>query len=127
MVAYAGDLLNINGQTIPGLKEYKVGYNKLWKDSERNMNGEIRATLIGVFPKLELTFADGLNTDQIGTICSLLNQAYFTVTYFDPKTNGTKSAMYYAGDYTVEILDRRRGIYKSFNVSLVPVGKEEGA
>lgn len=122
-MAYSGDLLKINNTTVVGLKEYKVGYNKLWKDAERNMNGDVRASLIGVFPKLELAFRDGLTDSQIGTITSLLDQAYFSVTYFDPKSNAAKTAQYYASDYTVELLDRNRGLYKAFNVSLVPVSK----
>lgn len=122
-MAYSGDLLKINNTTVVGLKEYKVGYNKLWKDAERNMNGDVRASLIGVFPKLELSFRDALTDSQIGTISSLLDQAYFSVTYFDPKSNTTKTAQYYASDYTVELLDRSRGLYKAFNVSLVPVSK----
>lgn len=122
-MAYSGDLLKINNQAVTGLKEYKVGYNKLWKDAERNMNGDVRASLIGVFPKLELVFRDALNEPQISAITALLNQAYFSVTYYDPRTNGTKTAQYYSSDYTIDILDRRRGLFKGFNVSLVPVSK----
>ena len=39
-MAYSGTLLKINGTTINGLSGYKIGYNKLWKDAERNMNAE---------------------------------------------------------------------------------------
>lgn len=116
-------LLKINGTIIRGLSGYKVGYNKLWKDADRNMNGEVRASLIGIFPKLELTFRDALNEDEISQICALLDQPYFDVTYFSPKKKGTVTAKYYAGDYAPELLDKTRGLYKSFTVSLVPVSK----
>lgn len=122
-MAYSGDLLKINNTKIVGLKEYKVTYAKLWKDADRNMNGEVRATLIGIFPKIELVFRDALTESQVSTICNLLDNAYFNVTYFDPKTVGTVTGRYYAGDYTTELLERSRGLYKSFNVSLVPVSK----
>ncbi len=122
-MAFSGDLLKINGNTIRGLSGYKVGYNKLWKDADRNMNGDVRASLIGIFPKLELTFRDALNEDEISAICALLDQPYFNVTYFSPKTKGTVTARYYAGDYAPELLDKSRGLYKSFTVSLVPVSK----
>ena len=119
----SGDLLKINNTTIPGLKEYKVGYNKLWKDADRNMNGDVRASLIGIFPKIELVFRDALTEDQVNTIIGLLDKPYFSVTYYDPKTKGNITAQYYSGDYSVEILDRSRKLFKTFTVSLVPVSK----
>ena len=119
----SGDLIKINNTSIPGLKEYKVGFNKLWKDAERNMNGDVRASMIGVFPKIELVFRDALTVAQVRTITQLLNQPYFSVTYFNPQTNANVTAQYYAGDYTVDILERSRGLYKSFSVNLVPVSK----
>ena len=117
-MAYSGDLLQINGQKVPGIKEYKVSYNKLWKDADRNMNGDVRATLIGIFPKIELAIRPALAEDEMSQLINLLDQAY----YFDPKTKGTITAQYYASDYTTELLDRR-GYYKEMTVSLVPVSK----
>lgn len=122
-MAYSGTLLKIGGVTVNGLKEYKVSYNKLWSDAERNMNGDVRATLIGIFPKLELVFRDALTEDEVNTIIGLLDQAYFPVTYYSPKHKGAITANYYAGDYTPELLDKTRGLFKSFSVSLVPVSK----
>ena len=120
---YSGDLLRINGTTIHGLSGYKIGYNKLWKDADRNMNGDVRASLIGIFPKLELTFRDALTESEVSQIISLLDLPYFDVTYFSPKVRSTVTARYYAGDYEPELLDKSRGLYKSFTVSLVPVSK----
>ena len=122
-MAYSGTLLKINNTTVNGLSGYKIGYNKLWKDAERNMNCEVRASLIGIFPKLELTFRDGLTENEVSQIINLLDQPYFNVTYFSPKTKGTVTARYYASDYAPELLDKARGLYKTFTVSLVPVGK----
>ena len=119
----AGNLITINGTAIPGLKEYKVSYNKLWRDADRNMNGEVRATLIGIFPKIELVFRDALTENQVNQIINLLDQSYFNVTYYDPKTKNNVTAQYYAGDYTVEVLERGRKLFKTFSVPLVPVSR----
>lgn len=118
-----GKLLKINGQEVPALKTYKVSPNKLWKDAERNMNGDVRASLIGIFPKLELEFGGYLDADKIANACRLLDQPYFSVEYHDPKTNSKHTAQYYAGDYTVELLDKYRVLYKPFTVNLIPVSK----
>lgn len=123
-MAFSGDLLSINGTSMAGkVSEYKISYAKLWKDADRNMQGEVRASLIGIFPKIQATFRDGLTEDEVSQIIQLLDTPYFPVTYFDPKTKGTITANYYASDYDVDMLDKSRGLYKSFQVSLVPVGK----
>ncbi len=122
-MAYSGTLLKINGVTLPGLREYKITYAKLWKDAERNMNGDVRGYLIGIYPKLELTFRSALTERQISTICSLLDTEFFEVEYYDPKYGGLISRQYYAGDYGVELLDKTRGIFKEFNVNLIPVSR----
>lgn len=119
---YSGDLIKINGSKIPVITNYKVGRNKLWKDADRNMAGDVRATLIGIFPKIELSI--GYTTqEQMSKLCQILDQAYFTVEYFDVRVQGTTTAQYYAGDYANEIFDKSRGLYKPFTVSLVPVSK----
>lgn len=119
----SGSLITIDGLAMPGLREYKVSYNKLWKDADRNMNGDVRASLIGVFPKIELAFRDALTEAEVNQIIEKLDKPYFSVTYYDPKIKNNITAQYYSGDYSVEVLDRSRGLFKGFNVSLVPVSK----
>ena len=118
-----GTLLKINGQTIPNVKTYKVGNNKLWADAERNMNGDVRATFIGVFPKLELEIGGVLTSAIVANLCNLLDQPYFSVTFYDPKTRTNRTAQYYASDYTVELMDKSRELYQPFSVNLIPVSK----
>ncbi len=116
-------LLKIDNQSVPGLKSYKVTHAKLWRDAERNMAGDIRATLIGIYPKLELEFGGELLEDDISSIVAKLDQPYFGVTYFDPKSKTTKTAQYYAGDYSVELDEKTKGRYKPFQVNLIPVSR----
>lgn len=119
---YDGTLIKINGQTVPAIVSYKVGRNKLWKDAERNMNGDVRATLIGIFPKIELNI--GVTTqNQMSQLVTLLDEAYFNVEYFDVRTQGTTTAKYYASDFTPELINKHKGLYNQMTVSLVPVSK----
>ena len=122
MSSYTGALLKINNQTLPSLKEYKVGRNKLWKDADRNMSGEVKATLIGIFPKLELQFTY-MNQEQMANVCSILDQAYFNVTWFDVRIQGITTAKYYAGDYTPTLSKKYSGLYEPLSVNLIPVAK----
>ena len=119
---YDGDLVQIDGNVIPHIKSYKIGRAKLWKNADRNMNGDTRATLIGIFPKIKMKVGI-LTQDQMSQLTQLLDQDYFTVTWFDVRIQATISTQYYASDYDVELLDKTRGLYKAFDVSLVPVSK----
>lgn len=121
-MSYTGVLVKINNNIIPNLVDYKVGRNKLWKNADRNMNGDMRATLIGIFPKIVLKI--GICTEaQISELTELFDLDYFTLEYFDVRVQDTVTASYYASDYDIEILNKQKGLYKPFNVSLTPVSK----
>ena len=119
---YDGDLVEIDGVKIPHIVSYKVGRSKLWKNAERNMNGDVRATLIGIYPKIQMQV--GYTTqEEMSQLTELLDRDYFTVTWFDVRIQETISTSYYAGDYEVELDNKEKGRYKPFNVNLVPVSK----
>lgn len=120
---FSGNLLTVDGLVIPEIKQYKLTRAKLWKDADRNMNGDVRATLIGIFPKLELTI-NITDQDRLSALVKKLDQAYFTVSYFDNYDNAVRTAQFYAGDYSPEMMSKTRGLYKEFTVNLIPVSKK---
>lgn len=122
MTAYTSDLVKIDGKTIPHVVTYKIGRAKLWKDSERNMSGDVRATLIGIFPKIQLEI--GYTTqEELSALTAILDKDFFSVEWFDVRIQGTTTAQYYASDYDVELDSKHKGRYKPFSVNLVPVSK----
>ena len=119
---YKGNLVKIDGTAIPHITSYKIGRAKLWKDSERNMSGDVRATLIGIFPKIQMEI--GYTTqEEMSELTKLLDKDFFSVEWFDVRTQETVTAKYYASDYDVEIDSKSKGRYKPFSVNLVPVSK----
>lgn len=119
---YTGDLVKIDGEVIPHIVSYKIGRAKLWKEANRNMSGDIRATLIGIFPKIVMKI--GVCTqEEISKLCELLDQDYFVVEWFDVRIQDTISTKYYASDYDTDLLNKSKGLYQPFEVSLVPVSK----
>ena len=121
-MSYTGDLIKIDGKPIKHLVSYKIGRAKLWKDSERNMSGDVRATLIGIFPKIQLQI--GYTTqEEMSELTAILDKDFFTVKWFDVRTEETHEAKYYASDYDVELDNKLKGRYKPFSVNLVPVSK----
>ena len=121
---YNGTLLKIDGKTIPFIKSFKVGRNKLWKDADRNMSGDVRATLIGIFPKIQLEI--GYTTQEIlAELTEIFDKDYFEVEWFDVRIQAIAKAKYYANDYEVEMYSKPRGIYSPFSVNLIPVSKRK--
>ena len=114
--------IKLNNTSLPKLRAYKVGRNKLWNDAGRNMSGSLRATLTGLFPKIILEFAP-TTADEMQTINGLLDQAFFTVSWWDSATKSLKSGQYYASDYETPLLNLEKELYDGFAVNLVPVDK----
>jgi hypothetical protein len=86
------------------------------------MTGENKGTLIGIFPKIQMQV--GYTTqEEISQLTQLLDKEFFTVTWFDVRTQETISTQYYASDYDVELDNKSKGRYKPFSVNLVPVSK----
>lgn len=115
-------LIVIGGLTLTEMVKYEVNYSKLWKDADRNMNGDVTATFIGVFPNIDAETLP-LTRSQVQTLCSALDQSYFSLTFWDPSSNSQKTANYYASDYKISLLNRITGMYGSVSFSLVPVSK----
>ncbi len=116
------NLLVIGSTNISNISSYEVQYNKLWKDADRNMNGDVRATLIGIFPKI-VCKTTVQSQSLASTLGALLNQPYFNVTFYDVLTNTTKTAQYYASDFTTKLKLRQGALIDEMTFSLVPVSK----
>ena len=107
------------------LVQAKYGYNKLWSsDSGRNLAGTQTGTLLGIFPKLTLSFGP-LTEAQLKTITPILDSVRQTTTYFDPTKNAYVTMQTYTGDY--EVINKRiiGGTAKNegFDVSFIAIRK----
>lgn len=80
----------------------KYEYNKLWgSDTGRNLKGKFTGTLVGIFPKIILTFRK-LTKAEMNIIAPILDSASQTLTYYDPATNSNKTITTYTGDWGYE-------------------------
>lgn len=123
----SANLIEIKNETTSAytafrLSKYDLQYAKLWADADRNMNGDVRASLIGIFPKL-ICEVSPKTLSTIQTLAALLNQAYFHVKYFDIQTNTVKTASYYASDFDTTLLQRQGSMIDKVSFSLVPVSR----
>lgn len=80
----------------------KYEHNKLWgSDTGRNLKGKFTGTLVGIFPKIILTFRK-LTKAEMNIIAPILDSASQTLTYYDPATNSNKTITTYTGDWGYE-------------------------
>lgn len=112
----------INGVKIaPYITQAKFNYNKLWgEDSGRNLAGTMIASLVGIFPKIELEFKP-LNRSEIETIVPILDSSSQTVSYFDPYKKRQISIKTYTGDYHLDYTNNRK--CKGFSCSFIALRK----
>jgi len=91
-------------------------YNKLWgSDSGRNMRGDQSGTLLGVYPKLVMTFRR-LSQSELEEIAPILDSASQKVTYRDPQ-KGLTTITTYTGDWSINYLGINTN--ESFQVSFI--------
>ena len=116
------NLIEIGSFKVKELVKYEMNYSKLWKDADRNMNGDVSATMIGIFPNIDVETTP-LTQTQVQTLCSALDQAYFSLKFWDPASGTAKTANYYASDYKITLLSRITGMYGTVSFSVVPISK----
>lgn len=97
------DSIRVNGVSMGQyLLSAKYEYNKLWgSDTGRNLKGKFTGTLVGVFPKIILTFRK-LTKAEMNIIAPILDSPSQTVQYYDPKSNANKTISTYTGDWSYE-------------------------
>lgn len=119
------DSIKIDGVSMGNyLTGVVVGYYKLWSsDSGRNMAGTNTGTLLGIFPKLQLTFRS-LTDLELSNILKLVNKPNMTLTYWDTQLQKEVSLSCYAGD--VETPVKKLGKYSGFSVSIISNKKRVG-
>lgn len=115
-------LIVVGSLSLTTMTKYVVNYSKLWKDADRNMNGDITSTLIGIFPNIDASTTP-LTQAQVQVLCGALDQPFFTATFWDPSSNSQKTASYYASDYSITLLNRKSGMYGTVDFSIVPISR----
>ena len=79
----------------------KYGYYKLWgPNSGRNLAGKQTGVLIGIFPKIIVSFRK-LTKSELETLTPILDSKRQTVSYYDPRKKAQVTMATYTGDYEV--------------------------
>ena len=107
------------------ITEARYSYNKVWADdSGRNLSGTMSGTLIGIFPKIVVSFRR-LTKTQLETLAPILDSPRQTLQYYDPTKQQVVTMTTYTGDYEVinkKIIDLNRK-NDNFEISFIAVSK----
>ena len=118
-------LLKINGIDYTGsiLTPFRVEKNKLWgDDTGRVMTGEMKGTLVGIFPKVIVEFYPKSEL-ELSQLLTVLDTAFQTVEYYDAVTRGLVTMGTYTNDYAYEIINLNP-YYSEITVSFIATRKE---
>ena len=115
--------LSVDGVNLGSyITEVKYGYNKLWgKDSGRNLAGTQSGTLIGIFPKIQVSFKH-LNQAELEMLAPILDKASQNLTYYDPVLKRDNTISVYTGDWATTNRNSFTNVAKAnepFNISFI--------
>lgn len=92
-----GDYINLGNYIV----QAKYGYNKLWgPNSGRNLSGKQTGTLVGIFPKIIVSFRK-LTKSELELIVPILDAKRQIVSYYDPRKRSQVTMTTYTGDYEI--------------------------
>lgn len=96
------DSITINNVSMGQyLLQAEYEFNKLWADDTgRNLAGTMSGTLIGIFPKIILTFRK-LSQAELNIIAPILDSSSQSLTYYDPTKNKNVTLSTYTGDWKI--------------------------
>ena len=99
------------------LTQAKYGYHKIWSsDSGRVLSGKQTGTLIGIFPKLTMSFRS-LSKEELELLASHFDSARQTIQYDDPNKKEKISMETYSGDW--EIVYKYIGKGEPFDLAFI--------
>lgn len=107
------------------ITEARYGFNKVWADdSGRNLSGSMSGTLIGIFPKIIVSFRR-LTKTELESITPILDAPRQTLQYYDPTKQQVVTMTTYTGDYEVtnKHIINNNGKNDNFDISFIAVNK----
>ena len=99
------------------LIQAKYGYNKLWSnDTGRTLSGKMSGTLIGIFPKITMSFRK-LTEAELTYLAPHFDNPNQTVLYKDPNKNANVTMTTYSGDW--ETVYKNMDKAEAFDLSFI--------
>lgn len=105
------------------LTQVKFGYYKIWSsDSGRTLSGKMTGTLIGIFPKIIMSFRN-LTTEELTYLAPHFDNARQTIKYIDPNKNEQVTIETYTGDWEITYKNMKKG--QAFDLSFISIDRRK--
>lgn len=105
------------------LTQVRYGYYKIWSsDSGRVLSGKMTGTLVGIFPKIIMSFR-GLTSEELTKLAPHFDNAQQTVQYMDPNKNEQITIQTYTGDWEITYKNMKKG--QGFDLSFISKDRRE--
>lgn len=105
------------------LTQVKYGYNKLWSnDSGRVLSGKMTGTLIGIFPKIIMSFRK-LTSSELTYLAPHFDSASQIIRYMDPNKNSETTIETYTGDWEIAYKNIKEG--QAFDLSFISINRRQ--
>lgn len=113
-------ILKINGNNIKDPKTIEVGIQDVDYESGRDQTGKMFRDRVAVKRKISCTW-QGLTSDEMQDLLDAMEDAKFSVTYHDPKTNANKTIYCYVGDRTMPVYTyiNNKIVYQTLSANFV--------
>lgn len=107
------------------ITQARYSYNKVWADdSGRNLSGSMTGTLIGIFPKIIVSFKR-LTKSELELIAPILDAPRQVLRYYDPNKKAYVEMTTYTGDYEIsntKIIDENKKT-DNFDISFIAIDR----
>lgn len=104
------------------ITEVEYGYNKIWgKDSGRTISGDNSGSLLGIYPKIRVTFKP-TTQKELEILAPILDSAVQYVTYDDPYLKRPYEMETYTGDWATRNRNTFENVARaneSFQISFI--------
>jgi hypothetical protein len=112
-------LITANGVNLPTPTDFQVGITDISK-TDRNAAGTTIREVIATKRTLSLSWAYLSSTDM-STVLNAVSGVSYSVTYYDPQTNGNRTGNFYTGDRSLGMMDFISGVprYKDVKFDLI--------
>ncbi len=103
---------------IPATNNYQVSYVKLWAgDTNRAMDGTYTGTIIGIFPKIAITWPT-LTGSQQSLLLSIFNKPSLHIEWWDAAKQQYNSGEFQTSDVNVGVLLADKDLWVDFSAEL---------
>lgn len=110
-------LIKIDGTELPSPDTYQVTISDLDASANRSANGTLFRDRVAVKRTIDLSWALLPPSDH-SSLLQKVSSVFFTVAYYDPQTNSTRSGTFYVSDRKSGIaIKQSDGTYKWRDVS----------